>query len=57
MPERSRLQTLLPACLLRRSGLTPLLRPRMPWCPLLTSWRLTVSGCGLTVSRVLLRLS
>ncbi|KAJ0565075.1 hypothetical protein HanIR_Chr06g0258561 [Helianthus annuus] len=51
-PGRSRLQTLLPASLLRRSGLMPLLRPRMPWCPLLTSWRLTVSGCGLTISRV-----
>ncbi|KAF5823518.1 hypothetical protein HanXRQr2_Chr01g0039211 [Helianthus annuus] len=51
-PGRWRLRTLLPACLLRRSGLTLLLRPRMPWCPLLTSWKLTVSGCGLTASRV-----
>ncbi|KAJ0832501.1 hypothetical protein HanPSC8_Chr15g0679491 [Helianthus annuus] len=46
------LRTLLPACLLRRSGLTLLLRPRMPWCPLLTSWKLTVSGCGLMASRI-----
>ncbi|KAJ0959364.1 hypothetical protein HanPSC8_Chr00c155g0805311 [Helianthus annuus] len=36
------LQTLLSACPLRRSGLTLLLRPRMPWCPLLTNWKLTV---------------
>ncbi|KAJ0861055.1 hypothetical protein HanPSC8_Chr12g0502421 [Helianthus annuus] len=42
---------------MRRSGLTLLLRPRMPWCPLLTSWKLTVSGCGLTALRVLSRLS
>ncbi|KAF5761621.1 hypothetical protein HanXRQr2_Chr16g0767231 [Helianthus annuus] len=42
---------------MRRSEPTLPLRPRMSWCPLLTSWKLTVSGCGLTALRVLSRLS